>query len=40
MVAFIDSQAKSYGQDANAMKTAIADYCQMMLCANEFVYVD
>lgn len=40
MAAFINSQAESYGQDANAMNSAIVDFCQLILCANEFVYVD
>ena len=40
MVTFINSQAQSYGEDGKAMDTAIADYCQTMLCLNEFVYVD
>lgn len=40
MMAFISSQADSYGTDANALNTAVVDYCQLMLCLNEFVYVD
>jgi hypothetical protein len=40
MTGFIMSQAASYGKDANAMNTAVADYCQLMLCLNEFVYFD
>ena len=40
MVAFINSQSASYGQDASALNTAFVDYCQLMLCSNEFVYVD
>ena len=42
MTAFIQSQANSYGDDdkTRSMETAIADYCQLMLCLNEFVYVD
>ena len=40
LAAFIKTQAASYGNDAKAMNTAVADYCQLMLCLNEFVYVD
>jgi len=40
MVGFLKSQTLSYGSDANANKLALADYCQIMLCLNEFVIVD
>ena len=40
MTGFLKSQAQSYGSDANAKKMAITDYCQIMLCLNEFVIVD
>lgn len=40
MVGFLNSQAQSYGSDANAKKMALSDYCQIMLCLNEFVVVD
>ncbi|MDP6446564.1 MAG: DUF1553 domain-containing protein, partial [Pirellulaceae bacterium] len=40
MVGFIDSQAKSYGDDEQAMERAVADYCQIMFCLNEFVFID
>lgn len=40
MTAFLTAQAESYGNDAKAMNLAVADYCQLMLCLNEFVYVD
>ncbi|MEX0818538.1 MAG: DUF1549 and DUF1553 domain-containing protein, partial [Pirellulaceae bacterium] len=40
MAAFINAQAASYGTDANSMNVAIVDYCQLLLCLNEFVYVD
>jgi hypothetical protein len=40
MTGFITTQAASYGKDANAMNNAVADYCQLMLCLNEFVYFD
>ena len=40
MVAFIQGQAASYGSDAQAMKLAIADFCQTVICLNEFIFVD
>lgn len=40
MSAFIEEQALRYGNEESAMVTAVADYCQLMLCLNEFVYVD
>ncbi len=40
MTSFIKNQAASYGSDAAATNMAIADYCHLMLCLNEFVYVD
>jgi hypothetical protein len=40
MVGFLNSQTQSYGSDANAQKMALTDYCQIMLCLNEFVIVD
>ena len=29
-----------YGNKETAMTTAVADYCQLMLCLNEFIYID
>jgi hypothetical protein len=40
MAAFLNSQTQSYGNDDKAKTTALADYCQIMLCLNEFVIVD
>ena len=40
MVAFIESQAVSYGQADKAREQALADFCQLLLCLNEFVFVD
>jgi hypothetical protein len=40
MTGFITSQANSYGTDGNAFNVAVTDYCQLMLCLNEFVYFD
>ncbi len=40
MIGFIESQAATYGDSNEAMELAVADYCQMMMCLNEFVFVD
>ncbi len=40
MAAFIDSQAASYGDGEPAMQRAVGDFCQVMLCLNEFMFVD
>ena len=40
MTAFISSQAESYGRTPQALNQALTDFCQVMLCLNEFVYVD
>src|SRR5262249_32917478 len=40
MARFIDNQAKSYAPNAQAQNLAWADFCQVLLCSNEFVYVD
>jgi hypothetical protein len=40
MAAFIDSQTASYGGGGKAKERAIADFCQLMFCLNEFVFVD
>ena len=40
MVAFIKSQAASRKGQANAEELAIRDFCQLLFCSNEFVYVD
>ena len=37
---FIEEQAARHGGAADARKRAIADLCHMLLCANEFVYLD
>jgi hypothetical protein len=39
MLAFISRQAASYGGSRGA-EQALADFCQVLLCLNEFVYVD
>ncbi len=40
MKAFIDKQADSYGKTPRALDLALTDFCQVLLCLNEFVYVD
>jgi hypothetical protein len=40
MLRWITEQAASYGNDGPATETAVVDFCQLMLCLNEFVYVD
>ncbi|MDA1013596.1 MAG: PSD1 and planctomycete cytochrome C domain-containing protein [Planctomycetota bacterium] len=40
MSAFIDGQVKSRGMDGNAETLAVRDFCHILLCMNEFVYVD
>ena len=41
-VAFIDAQAASYwsGGRGDAKELALADFCQALMCMNEFVYVE
>ncbi|MBB22978.1 MAG: hypothetical protein CMN04_08880 [Roseibacillus sp.] len=40
MSSFIKGQAESYGNTDEAMKMAIADFCQTLICLNEFIFVD
>ena len=40
MKTFILNQKKSRGDDANAENLAVRDFCHLVLCMNEFVYVD
>jgi hypothetical protein len=40
MQSFIDRQSASYGATPQARDQALADFCQIMLCLNEFIYVD
>jgi hypothetical protein len=37
---FIADQAVSYGDSDKSMKQAVVDYCQLMLCLNEFLFID
>ncbi|MBT4866093.1 MAG: DUF1553 domain-containing protein, partial [Planctomycetaceae bacterium] len=40
MLTFINRQAESYGNNPAATDTAVADFCQLVLCLNEFLFVD
>ena len=40
MTSFLEGQEKSYGNGDSAKVDAVSDFCQLMLCLNEFVYVD
>lgn len=40
MVAFINQQVESAGKNPKALDLALADVCQVLLCSNEFVYID
>jgi hypothetical protein len=37
---FVEEQTKRHAPAADARKRAVVDLCHMLLCANEFVYVD
>lgn len=40
LVAFVERQKAMLGTDAAATEKALAEVCQLLLCLNEFVYVD
>ena len=40
MTAFIQRQKELRGTDANAESLAVRDFCHLILCMNEFVYID
>lgn len=40
MQQFIQRQQASRGTDANAESLAVRDFCHLILCMNEFVYID
>lgn len=41
MLAFVETQASAMGGDVNeATKKALVEFCHVLLCLNEFVYVD
>ena len=40
MLAFIESQRTAMGQTPDAARRALVEFCQIVLCLNEFVYID
>ena len=40
MSTFISNQADSYGGTEQAQQQALADFCQLVLCLNEFMFID
>lgn len=40
MTEFIERQKASRGEDENAESLAVRDFCHLLLCMNEFVYID
>ncbi|MBI2807873.1 MAG: PSD1 domain-containing protein [Planctomycetes bacterium] len=40
MASFIERQSQSYGGTPQARERALVDFCQVLLCLNEFIYVD
>jgi hypothetical protein len=40
MLAFIEAQKSSVGGAPADMDKALVEFCQVLLCLNEFVYVD
>lgn len=40
MLAFIEQQRATIGETPDAINRALVEFCQVLLCLNEFVYVD
>ena len=40
MKAFLANQVASYGGTEQAQQQALVDFCQLVFCLNEFVFVD
>jgi hypothetical protein len=40
MRSFIEQQTESYGKSPQAREQAVVDFCQVLLCLNEFIYID
>ncbi len=40
MQSFVERQAESYGKMPAARDQALSDFCHVLLCLNEFIYVD
>jgi hypothetical protein len=39
-VAFVQAQQASYAGKADARELALTDFCQVVMCLNEFMYAD
>jgi hypothetical protein len=40
MEAFLQRQTENYGRTPQARATALADCCHVLLCLNEFIFVE
>lgn len=40
MLAFVEAQRSSFGMDPSSVDKALTEFCHVLLCLNEFVYVD
>jgi len=40
MLGYLNKQIESHGKNPKALDLALTDFCQVLLCLNEFVYVD
>ena len=40
MNAFVERQKSTRGEDGNAEAIAVRDFCHLVLCMNEFIYID
>jgi hypothetical protein len=40
MLAYLTQQIESHSKDPKALDLALTDFCQVLLCLNEFVYID
>lgn len=40
MLSFIEAQRDTYGTDPAALNKALGEFCHVLLCLNEFVYID
>jgi len=40
MTQFIQQQAASYGATPKSTNVAVTDFCQLVFCLNEFLFID
>jgi len=40
MLAYVAQQIEGHGKNPKALDLALTDFCQVLLCLNEFVYID